>query len=379
MPFSAKVGFFASGGAPTPEGDYDWPGYMSSTQFTNEVDGDFTNVGAATFSQVSASSMGYRYGVLADNGNVYMMPRTVSNFLEFEPSSNTVNQISVSGVGSNEYTGGALASNGNIYCCAFSTSATILEFNPADGSSSEVTPTGDYSNYNIGGVTLPSGKVMFMPRSTGGWFTIYDPTTNTASKAGASTTIKELSEDFEYVGGVSSTNGKSYFMPFNGQEVSYYDETADSWTDIDVSADVSNNSGAFQGGAMMTDGRIVGVPYNYNELFVFDPSDDSFYSDAYGMSLSGTNKFIGGGLAPNGNVYFANFNASNVIEFDTQANVSVLRAPGGLRTSCISVVPTGDDRLVYVPISGSNFTQVVTGKTPTYPEALKSPQLNRGG
>lgn len=380
MPFSAKIGFFASGGAPAPAGDYDWPGYMSSTQFTNEVDGDFTNVGPATYSQVSASSMGYRYGVLADNGNVYMMPRGVTNFLEFEPSSNTINQISSAG-SANEYTGGALASNGNIYCPAFGTSSTILEFNPNDGTSTEKTPTdtSTYTNYNIGGVTLPSGKVMFMPRSSGGWWTIYDPSTNTTEKAGASTTIKTTSTNFEYVGGVSHTNGKVYWMPFNGTDVSYYDEDTDTWTDIDVSSELSAGAENCQGGVLMTDGRIVGVPYDLNVLFVFDPSDDSFYTDSYGMSLSGQNKFIGGALAPNGNVYFANFNANNVIEFDTQANVSVLSAPSGLRTGCIGVVPTGDDRVLHVPNSGSNFTQVITGKTPTYPEALKSPQLNRGG
>jgi len=132
---------------------------------------------------------------------------------------------------------------------------------------------------------------------------------------------------------------------------------------------------------LMTDGRIVGVPYSFTELFVFDPTDNSFYSDDYGMDLSGTNKYIGGALAPNGNVYFANFQNNDVdqIEFDTQANVAVERSIGsGLRRDCIGVVPTGDNRLIFIPTNNANFTEVDVGVTPTNPEVMKSPQLNKG-
>ena len=144
--------------------------------------------------------------MLADNGNVYMCPRGQTYFIEFDPTSNTTSTVSTT-ASANRYTGGALASNGNIYCPVFQTDSTILELEPSTGTTALITPTGDYNSENIGGVTLPSGNVMFMPRNTSGWFTVYDPATNTATKAGASTTIKTLSGTFRYIGGVSHPNG----------------------------------------------------------------------------------------------------------------------------------------------------------------------------
>ncbi len=380
MPFSAKIGFFS-----TLEQLYSWPGYMTDDEFTAEVDGDFTNTGPATYSlRTHTSAFNHRYGLLANNGNVYLIPRGKDYFVEFDPTSNVMNNI-VTTMSADDYTGGALADNGNICCPSFNTlsPSTILQLNPRDDgfSVSEIAPTGDYNPNNIGGVTLPSGNVMFMPRNSGGWFTVYDPDTNIASKAGISTTVKTLSGTFRYVGGVSHPNGNVYWMPFNGTDLSYYNESTDTWTDVDCSSLLSTGGESMQGGVLMTDGRIVGVPYDLNELFVFDPSDDSFYTDNYGMSLIGGNKFIGGALAPNGNVYFANFQSSNTlqIEFDTQANVAYTPSFGGSsRTNNIGVVPTGDNRLIFVPFNGANFAEVDVGVTPTNPEVMKSPQLNKG-
>jgi len=380
MPFSARQGLF--GVATTPGGggggaSYDWPGYMTDSEFTAEVTGDFTGSGAHTASLVTASSMGYRGGVTADNGNIYMCPRGQNNMLELDPSDDSFTKISLSGVSSNEYTGGVLASNGNIYCPAFQGASTILEFNPADGSSTEITPTGSYNTQNIGGATLPSGKVMFQPRNSGGAFTIYDPATNTASSSG-----KTLSENFEHMGCVPHMNGNIYVMPFNGQEVAYYNEDSNSWTDVDVSSVIGNNIGACQGGAMMADGRICGVTYGVNGIFVFDPSDDSFYVDTYGVSWSTTTQaYIGGALGADGNVYFANFNMTSSEEhiFDTQAN-TVTRNTGisNNRGNNVGAVASSNGNVYFVPNGSSNIAKKDTTGSATNGEVLKSPQLNKG-
>lgn len=378
MPFSARQGFFSSS---TPAAvPYDWPGYMTDDEFTAEVTDDFTGSGAHTASLVSSSSMGYRGGVTADNGNIYMCPRGQTNMLELDPSDDSFTKISLTGLVSNEYTGGALAQNGNIYCPRFGnpSSSTLLEFNPADGSHTELTPTGDYNTQNIGGVTLPSGKVMFQPRNSGGWFTIYDPDTNACSKA----STKTLSESFQYMGPVAHMNGNVYIMPFNGQQVSYYNEDSNSWTDVDVSSVIGNNIGACQGGAMMADGRICGVTYGVNGIFVFDPSDDSFYVDTYGTSWTTSNQaYIGGALGADGNVYFANFNLTSSEEhiFDTQAN-TVTRNTGisNNRGDNVGAVASSNGNVYFVPNGGSNIAKKDTTGSATNGEVLKSPQLNKG-
>ena len=270
-----------------------------------------------------------------------------------------------------------LAQNGNIYCPAFGGSSTILEFNPADGSSTEITPTGSYNTQNIGGATLPSGKVLFQPRNSGGAFTIYDPATNTATNSG-----KSLSTNFEHMGCVSHYNGNVYVMPFNGTEVAYYNETANTWTDVDVSSVIDSGSAACQGGVMMADGRIVGVKYGTNGLFVFDPSDNSFYLNDYGVSWSSSSQaYIGGALGADGNVYFANFNLGNSEEhvFDTQAN-TVVRNTGvsNNRQGNVGAVAAGNGNVYFVPNDSNNIAKKDTTGTATNSEVLKSPQLNKG-
>lgn len=378
MPFSARQGFFStSAPATTP---YDWPGYMTDAEFTAEVTNDFTGSGAHTASKFANSDvMGYRGGILADNGNVYMCPRGETNMLELDPSNDSFTKISLSGVGASEYTGGVLAENGNIYCPAFNGASTILEFNPADGSSSELTPSGSYTRFNIGGATLPSGKVLFQPRSSGGAFTIYDPATNTATNSG-----KSLSTNFEHMGCVPHMNGNVYVMPFNGTEVAYYNEDTNTWTDVDVSSVITAGTGACQGGVMMADGRIVGVKYGTVGLFVFDPSDDSFYLDTYGVSWTGSNStqaYIGGALGADGNVYFANFNYPDNIEhiFDTQAN-TVVRNDGisNNRNGNVGAVATGNGNVYFVPNGSYSIAKKATTGTATNGEVLKSPQLNKG-
>lgn len=383
MPFSARQGLFGVATTPGVAPDaYDWPGYLTTAEFTSEVTNDFTGSGAHTNSIVSVTgSMGYRGGVLADNGNIYMCPRGQTSMLELDPSNDSTTKISLSGVSGDEYTGGLLAQNGNIYCPAFGGSSTILEFNPADGSNSELTPTGSYTTFNIGGATLPSGKVMFQPRSSGGHFTIYDPATNTASQAGS----KTLSENFEYMGCVAHQNGNVYVMPFNGQQVSYYNEDSNSWTDIDVSSVIGDNSGACQGGVMMADGRIVGVKYGTNGLFVFDPSNDSFFLDTYSSTWTGytnsSQSYIGGALGADGNVYFANFNAGSNIEhvFDTQANSVVFTSSASNnRNGNVGAVAAGNGNVYFVPNGSNDVAKKDTTGTATNGDVMKSPQLNKG-
>ena len=373
MPFSAKTGFFSTS---APAG-YDWPGYMSDAEFTSEVTNDFTGSGLYTGTNISTGTMGYRGGILADNGNVYMCPRGNQDFLELDPSNDNITFVSV-GSAANQFTGGVLAENGNIYCPAFGGDTNILEFEPSTGSRTFVAPSGSYNTFNIGGATLPSGKVLFQPRSSGGHFTVYDPATNTASQAGS----KTLSENFEYMGCVSHMNGNVYVMPFNGQQVSYYNEGTNTWTDVDVSSVIGNNIGACQGGVMMADGRIVGVKYGTNGLFVFDPTDDSFYLNTYGVSWSSSSQaYIGGALGADGNVYFANFNLSNTIEhiFDTQANtVTRNTSVSPNRANNVGAVATGNGNVYFVPNGSTGIAKKATTGTATNGEVLKSPQLNKG-
>ena len=67
------------------------------------------------------------------------------------------------------------------------------------------------------------------------------------------------------------------------------------------------------GGVLAPNGKIYGIPLNATQILEFDPSTGT--TNLIG-SLSGTNKWAGGVLAPNGKIYGIPYNATQILEFD---------------------------------------------------------------
>jgi hypothetical protein len=83
-----------------------------------------------------------------------------------------------------------------------------------------------------------------------------------------------------------------------------------------------SGSAKWSGGVLAPNGKIYGIPRNATQVLEFDPATNT--STLVGATLTGTNKWIGGVLAPNGKIYGIPFSATQVLEFDPVAGTSTL-------------------------------------------------------
>jgi hypothetical protein len=89
-------------------------------------------------------------------------------------------------------------------------------------------------------------------------------------------------------------------------------ETATTFGDL-------SGSGKWFGGVLAPNGIIYGIPHNSTSILRIDPSNDSITT--FG-DLSGSGKWAGGILAPNGIIYGIPENSTSILRIDT--NVSIL-------------------------------------------------------
>ena len=71
------------------------------------------------------------------------------------------------------------------------------------------------------------------------------------------------------------------------------------------------------GGVLAPNGKIYCVPRNATQILVIDPTDNT--TELFG-SISGTSKYYGGVLAPNGKIYCVPLNATQVLVIPTSGD-----------------------------------------------------------
>ena len=69
-----------------------------------------------------------------------------------------------------------------------------------------------------------------------------------------------------------------------------------------MGADLSGSTKWF-GGVLGPDGKIYGIPFNSTDILIIDPIAGTATRSAMGASLSGTEKWVGGVLGPDGKIY----------------------------------------------------------------------------
>ena len=317
MPFSARTGFFSEASAPPGAGYPDFPTQASVSEFNTEVALYSGAAGTIVDGPTSPGSSAYRGTCRGANGNIYFLPRSQSNILEYDPSANTNTSISVTGTGSNNYTGGCLGRNGNIYLAPFSAS-TVLEFDPVNRTSRtmSVSISGD-ARYN-GAVMDKSGNVICIPQKETEFIEVdctVEPATVSTKSFGVPTS--ELGGN-KYISGTVHPNGNIYLAPLQSDSFLEIDPVNDAYTKYDAGQGTDNL--LCQGAVTGADGKIYGIPYNHDKVLRLDPATGTV--DEPFTHGQGTNAYIGGTPAPNGNIYLAPFDADNVFEIDPLAGTS---------------------------------------------------------
>jgi len=146
------------------------------------------------------------------NGNL-TVNGTVTNYIDTSLNSLPENAISFFGsfTGTNKWASGVLAPNGKIYC-APSDATSVLIIDPTTNTADTTTISGLPSTTDKwrGGVLAQNGKIYFAPLSASNVL-IVDPISNTAD----TTTISGLTGGAKWIGGVLASNGNIYCIPYD--------------------------------------------------------------------------------------------------------------------------------------------------------------------
>jgi len=104
---------------------------------------------------------GWSYGCLAPNGKIYFAPHAATTALIVDPSNDTADETTITGV-TGSYYGGVLAPNGKIYCLPSNATTNVLVIDPSDDSIDIATYTGLPATINkfvATGILAPNGKI----------------------------------------------------------------------------------------------------------------------------------------------------------------------------------------------------------------------------
>ena len=206
----------------------------------------------------------------------------------------------------------------------------------------------------------------FQDAASGNWAYDWQPhlTKIIAANAGATasaTTITTTSQG--HWGGVLAPNGCIYCAPTQNTNVLVIDTATNKTFDIAVA------TSGYQGGVLGTDGKIYFIPSGTpTSMLVVDPATNN-YTPFFTGSASYTGGWVGGTLAPNGKIYCAPLNATNVLVVDpinqTTSNLvgaATYPASGNYSWQSSVLAPNG---LIYMPPAGATTVLVVNPITNT--------------
>jgi hypothetical protein len=70
------------------------------------------------------------------------------------------------------------------------------------------------------------------------------------------------------------------------------------------------------GGVLGPDGKIYGIPFSSTDILIIDPVTSTATRSAMGASLSGSGKWIGGVLGPDGKIYGIPHDSTDILRIE---------------------------------------------------------------
>ena len=268
-------------------------------------------------SVTSSVSLGFASaagGIVAPNGNIYMVPRNQPSIIEYNPTTNISQYVGPDYGGlSAKWNGAALGGNGKIYSVP-NRFNYVLEFDPTTNNIININTitTGNAKWY--GGVTAPNGFIYCAPVGASRILKI-DPSTSTLSEFG------NVVGASKYRGAVIGQDGKIYFVPDSAIQVMVVDPTDDS---ISFFGNLTGfSSRKWEGGILAPNGKIYCMPGlatlgGINQILVIEPSTQTTYLIPF------TNTGFGGCLGPDGNIYGPTGNGSGYYKIDPNTDIATV-------------------------------------------------------
>lgn len=264
-------------------------------------------------------------GTLGPDGLIYCPPRDSNYVLIIDPRTRTVTKetygldLSDSAIvgTQDKYTGIVLGVDGKLYCAPTS-ACQVLVIDP-------YTQTAEFTDYGttlasgtrkwLGAVLAPNGKI-YCPPYQHGFMLVIDPCAGTLE-------LIDFGLDFsgiaKWSGGAVGADGRLYFTPRQATGVLIVDCWSHTAEIKDYGLTMTLGDNKWTRMVNGADGKLYCSPataVGYNVL-VIDPIADSAVTTDFGVSLSGSELWIGGALSPSGVIYFTPDQASNFMLIDT--------------------------------------------------------------
>ena len=271
--------------------------------------------------------------------------------------------------------GGCLSLNGNIYFGPFGkysdNNTKTLKINPYTNSRSYINNKGNYGYSGM--VCADNGKIFILPYSSVTDILIIDTFNNDAVSY---LTVSGLTTSSYF--GLVNYNNFIYAIPRNANNVLKINPVDLTVTTdisgIDVSGyDISSNTDKFFGGIVGTDGNIYCIPRSARRVLRFNPITN-VVQQSNTVDLSG---YQGGALASNGNIYMVPKITSNIGVIDisnfTVSKITTYIALNGTVTNISSIGPTASQKfnsaisapngLIYCIPEGGNVWLTINPET----------------
>lgn len=252
-------------------------------------------------------------------------------------------------------------------------------------------PAGGGSLFD-GGVLMPDGRVLFVPEGSP-TIGLYDPTTNTFT-VGPNVTSGRISgkwsgEVFDGSGGVMLPDGRVLLVPNLSEQLGLYDPATNTFTvgpDVPTSWSGSGWYNNYAGGVLLPNGQVVLVPRSAQCIVIYDPAKNAIQARQVSGDSVQPNKFAGGVLLPDGRVLFAPMDGPDdktsyghvglydpaTGNYTTGPQVQGGESCSGTMRFCGAVLlPNG--RVVFVPHCSATVGWYDPGDSPAQAYALSQP------
>ena len=133
--------------------------------------------------------------------------------------------------------------------------------------------------------------------------------------------VEKFSEIIEIETNASPWVSTAEFMSKIATNAELYNAVSANFTQSTMGASLSG-SAKWAGGVLAPNGKIYGIPENSSDILIIDPEAGTATRSNMGASLSGSAKWAGGVLAPNGKIYGIPENSSDILIIDPEAGTA---------------------------------------------------------
>lgn len=313
-------------------------------------------------------------GVLAKNGKIYCIPHYASEILVIDTTTDTATTIPTES-GNLKWFGGCLAPNGKIYAIPH-TSSKVLVIDPETNETHTFSGMGGNRKW-AGGVLGPDGKIYCIPNEEYR-IGVIDPETESVETFG--NVEINIGYSWKWRGGALGPDGYIYAFPSNDQNNYVLKINPVTRTTQLIEHGLSAASGELFQGCVFDSGKgIFGVSNWFDSLTRYSTATGEV--SRHGFLGDGTNKWFGGCLAPNGKLYFAPSDNSNILEVDPDTLTTTMLpvdTSHGLSSKFHGAVVAPNGNIYFIPY-GSDAVLKLTfnGLTPFEADVCESSWLNK--